>query len=461
MGGSDGSSGSGSRGGPTGRGGRGGPGGRPGGRGGPEDRHDTGGRDAPTPPPRVTFVRLEKPSYLGDIAQTRQSDEHHALPNHYLIESGASQKRKRELDRAKFLERETKPGAGGARDRAKGFADSLALIQKPPSASQDAKKVSALRAKHATSSATSPFISATPTFTTGDEGQLHYMKGHLADGQKSFVTVHESMRRITPNETNSREKELLVPFGERRSELRGFLQITPVMRPASAASPAIGESPVAAVHALFIDLSVTPPRVYTGKNAIRQFQSMTPTAAEAFAPALAAAAPHASAATPSGGSRLESPRQVLKPRGGTLEKPSSARPTAPKSSASSFAPMDGPRSAAAGKPSAYRPGGGGGPKDDVRERSSASKPASSTTTRSASTSRTLPSLSMPGAPEASASPVGGSLLSKPSPGYASRNFSSASSSSPSKASGSPKAAAPRPKPPEAHPPAKPGGPGGK
>jgi hypothetical protein len=438
----------------SGSGGRGGGPGKPGRGSGPGDRHGSGGREG-APPEKVTFVRLEKPTYLDDIAHVRVQDQRHALPNTFLIESGASQKRKLELNRAEKLRAADKPGVAGALSTAKGYADSLGVIQKKQPTAKEAEKIRRLRAKHATSSATSPFISATPAFTSGGEGQLHYLKAHLAEGRKSFVTVHESRRRITHNETNSREQELLVPFGEHRAELRGFLQVTPVMGVAED-----GARKVSSVRALFVDMSVSPPRVLTGRKAIHAFQSMTPHSKDEVSPAAAAAAPHASAAAPVR-SRLAPPRATPASAARGPEKSEPTRSTRP--GASSFAAVGGPRSASASKPFAsFKPRGGGGPKGDVRETSSAAeKPLPGASTRSASTSRSLPPLTMPGAPEPSASPVGGSLLSKPSTGYASRNFSSASSPSPSKASGGPKAAAPRPKPPEAHPPAKPDGSGGK
>jgi hypothetical protein len=236
---------------------------------------------------KTAFVRLEKPTYLEDIAHNRASNERHSLPTDFLIESGAAQKRKASLERAAKLKGVPAEQALG---RAQGFSDRLDLVDRGASTPREQDAINRLRDKHATSSATSPYISATPTFTTGGEGQLHYLKGHLEKGRTAYVTLHASSRPITENRTNSRERELLVPFGERHDEMQGLLQVKP---------SADGKK----VHAMFVDRTGEKPRLFTGRKAVSRFLELNPPAAapssskKAAAPRFAPLGPQKGAAS--------------------------------------------------------------------------------------------------------------------------------------------------------------------
>lgn len=208
---------------------------------------------------KTAFVRLEKPTYIEDIQRNRESNEQYGLPTDFLIESQASQKRKAALKRAEKL---GGVPANVARAEAEKFSRTIAAVEQGASTPA---KVEQLRRLHAISSKSSPYISATPTFTTGSGGQLHYLDANLKQGHTGYVTLHASSRPITENRTNSRERELLVPGGERRDEMQGMLRVKPSRD---------GKN----VHAMFIDLTGEKPRLFTGRKAVGRFLELNPPA---------------------------------------------------------------------------------------------------------------------------------------------------------------------------------------
>ena len=197
--------------------------------------------------PGKRMVRLEKESYPEDIQRSQHSG--------FLIESNASAKRKMEMARAAEFAQQGKPGAAKSRrDEAAKFKKSLDVAVGGPSKDRDA-----LRKKHMVSSASSPFLSGTPSFTTGQNSQLSYMDANLRKGKTQVVTIHQSTRAID-NPHNKREAEVLVPHGEKANERVGMLHVQP-----------IGGK----VRPIFIDKSGDKPKLYVGASAVARFKVMS------------------------------------------------------------------------------------------------------------------------------------------------------------------------------------------
>jgi hypothetical protein len=197
---------------------------------------------------RKRMVRLEKATYPEDIRRSEHSG--------FLIETNAAVKRDRELGRAtKFKSEKMAAPALQARREAAKFEHSLDVAAAGPSKERDA-----LMRKHATSSATSPFLSGTPAFTTGQGGQLSYMASNLRAGDAQVVTIHQS-DRVLDNPHNKREKEVLVPQGERADERVGMLHVAP---------PIAGR-----VRPIFIDKTGDKPKLYLGRAAVARFKDLS------------------------------------------------------------------------------------------------------------------------------------------------------------------------------------------
>lgn len=286
---------------------------------------------------KTAFVRLEKPTYIEDIERNRESNDRFGLPNDFLIESQASQKRKSALKRAEKLQGVP---ARQARAEAEKFSGRIAAVERGASSPA---KVEQLRQLHAVSSKSSPYLSATPTFTTGREGQLHYLKANLKQGHTGYVTLHASSRPITENRTNSRERELLVPSGERRDEMQGLLRVRPSVDGTK-------------VHAMFIDLTGEKPQLFTGKNAVGRFLELNPQAPPQ--------SPERAARFPTLGAQKSAAPATSKPKAAaarassTRAMPPIAASSAPRPAAPRIGPASAPAPASAKKGVPAKKGGG-------------------------------------------------------------------------------------------------------
>lgn len=201
--------------------------------------------DAPT----KRLVRLEKDSYTDDIALAKQSR------SPFLIDANALVKQRQALRRVEQFAKDGKQGAAKLqRDAAAKFQTSLDVAVNGPSKQRDA-----LMQQHMKSSASSPFLSGTPSFTTGENSQLSYMAANLKRGETQIATIHQSARAMD-NPHNTREQEVLIPHGERLNERIGVLHVTPM-----------GKS----VRPWFIDKTGEKPKLYTGRKAVMRFKELS------------------------------------------------------------------------------------------------------------------------------------------------------------------------------------------
>lgn len=201
--------------------------------------------------PMRRFVRVERPTYAEDIANAQASG------SPFLAESNAAIKRSRAHSLAQEL---ASKGMKGAAQVQRGNA--AKFEQRIEAAHTGSPKVkSDLMRTHATSSAQSPYLSGTPSFTTGENSQLTYMAQNLRRGIDQTATIHQT-QRATPNPHNSREQELLLAGGERREERVGMLHVKPVAETGK-------------VRPIFIDRSGEKPKLYLGASAVRRFKDLS------------------------------------------------------------------------------------------------------------------------------------------------------------------------------------------
>ena len=123
---------------------------------------------------------------------------------------------------------------------------------------KEAEKDKLMR-EHANSSKTSPYLSGTPSFTTGQNSQLSYMNENLKRGQDQTVTIHQTKRSVS-NRHNSREQELLLAGGERLDERIGVLHVQ-----------ATSDKKV---RPIFLDKTGIKPKLYIGKSALNRFNDL-------------------------------------------------------------------------------------------------------------------------------------------------------------------------------------------
>lgn len=207
------------------------------------------GASASTAPRR--FVRVERPTYAEDIRNARA----HNSP--YLAESNAAIKRARANDKAKDFAAQNMPGAAAQqRSAAAKFTD---IIRRAHVGTQLQKN--ALMKTHATSSASSPYLSGTPEFTTGNNSQLTFMAANLKRGEDQTVTIHNTTR-AAQNPHNSREQELLLAGGEKLDERVGVLHVKP-------------SADRKTVRPMFIDKTGDKPRLFVGPGAVRRFKELS------------------------------------------------------------------------------------------------------------------------------------------------------------------------------------------
>lgn len=201
--------------------------------------------------PTRRFVRLERSTYAEDIANAQTSG------SSFLAESNAAIKRSRANSMALKMDLKGKEVAAEIqRGNAAKFEQRIeaAYIGSP-------KVKSDLMRTHATSSAQSPYLSGTPSFTTGENSQLTYMAQNLRRGIDQTATIHYT-QRAAPNPHNSREQELLLAGGERREERVGILHVKPM--------PGTDK-----VMPLFVDRTGKKPKLFLGAGAVRRFKELS------------------------------------------------------------------------------------------------------------------------------------------------------------------------------------------
>lgn len=193
------------------------------------------------------LIRLEKETYPEDIAASQGSG--------FLIRSNALQKSKLALSRAAQYTKDSKPAAAEMqRKEAAKFSKSLDDAVGGPTRERDA-----LMRQHMVSSKSSPFLSGTPTFTTGQNSQLSYMESNLRANKTQTVTILHSERALE-NPHNTREQEVLLPHGQLFSERVGMLHVTPMG---------------GKVRPIFIDKTGEKPKLFLGSAAVRRFKELS------------------------------------------------------------------------------------------------------------------------------------------------------------------------------------------
>lgn len=200
------------------------------------------------------FVRLESSTYIADILKARNSG------SEYLLQSSAAIEQERAISRVKLYSDQEKPGAA---QNQRVFASQYAMkIHNALHGTEEQKRV--LMQRHATSSAKSPYLSGTPSFTTGENSQFTYMVNNLRGGSEQTVTIHSTGRAVV-NPLNSREKELLMTGGERRDEVVGMLHVP---------RPSGGDTDLK-VKPMFVDLSGVKPKLFLGSHAVSRFKELS------------------------------------------------------------------------------------------------------------------------------------------------------------------------------------------
>ena len=202
---------------------------------------------APTQP-ETRFVRLEKKSYPQDIQAAREAK------SDYRIEAQAMVQLRREKARAEGFRKDFREQlAHRAQAEQARLQNNLKIA-----AQGDAQQQRALIKNHTKSNHGSPYLSGTPSFNSDPQGQLGYVLENLKRAEPVVITVHRTSR-ASPNPHNVREKELLLPVGERLDELQASLHVEKSARGV-------------AVH--LIEHGPAGRRVHTGGRALALFQAL-------------------------------------------------------------------------------------------------------------------------------------------------------------------------------------------
>jgi hypothetical protein len=103
------------------------------------------------------------------------------------------------------------------------YRNALHLAANP---SQDMNEAENSMARHAVNSDGSPFLSGTPAYSKGVEGQDAYVCTHQERGVPTTITISHTDRAVV-NRFNTQELELLLPVAEHAREVAGTYTIQP------------------------------------------------------------------------------------------------------------------------------------------------------------------------------------------------------------------------------------------